>query len=65
MKASLNIGQELISRIELIFDGYFLISEKNNILEYKVNDKKLDHFFEEKNLQGKDLLSLISPLIAK
>jgi len=65
MKASVNIGQELISRIEKIFDGYFLISEKNNILEYKVNDKKLDHFFEEKNLQGKDLLSVISPLIAK
>ncbi|HEY0090314.1 MAG TPA: PAS domain-containing sensor histidine kinase [Candidatus Lokiarchaeia archaeon] len=65
MKASVNIGKELISRIELIFDGYFLISKNYDILEYIINDKNLNYFFEEKKIQGKDLLSLISPLIAK
>ncbi len=58
-----NFEEECIKSIDSIFDAYFLLSEKNIILDYGIKDRLLNLYFGRENLQEKDLIKIFGAQI--
>jgi PAS domain S-box-containing protein len=58
-----NFKENFINSIDSIFDAYFLISNKNVVLDYRINDKLLNLYLGKETLQGEDFFKLFGSQI--